>query len=28
MDPAMWANFKDQLEKTIDHEEDSLRYYF
>ncbi len=28
VDPAEWVGFKAQLEKTIDHRVDSLRYYF
>ena len=28
VDPAMWVSLKAKLEKEIDPEEDSLRYYF
>jgi len=28
VDPAMWATLKDELERTINPAEDSLRYYF
>lgn len=28
VDPAMWVSLKAQLEKEIDPEQDSLRYYF
>ncbi|MEG1912783.1 MAG: CRISPR-associated endonuclease Cas2, partial [Cloacibacillus sp.] len=28
VDPAQWSELKFQLEKTIDSQKDSLRYYF
>lgn len=28
VDPAMWVSLKAQLEREIDSEQDSLRYYF
>ena len=28
VDPAMWVEFKSELEEEIDPAEDSLRYYF
>lgn len=28
VDPAQWAQLKAKLEKTIDNEKDSLRYYY
>lgn len=28
VDPALWVSFKNALEKEINPEEDSLRYYF
>ena len=28
IDPAMWVALKDQLQREIDPEQDSLRYYF
>ncbi|MDA3948720.1 MAG: CRISPR-associated endonuclease Cas2 [Spirochaeta sp.] len=28
VDPAQWTKLKNKLERTIDHEQDSLRYYY
>ncbi len=28
VDPAIWAKLKNELEKTIDPKQDSLRYYY
>lgn len=28
VDPAQWTELKNKLERTIDHEQDSLRYYY
>jgi len=28
IDPAQWVKLKHQLETIVDHQEDSLRYYF
>jgi CRISPR-associated protein Cas2 len=28
LDPAMWTELKTRLENEIDHEQDSLRYYY
>lgn len=28
VDPVQWTELKNKLERTIDHEQDSLRYYY
>lgn len=28
VEPAQWTELKNKLERTIDHEQDSLRYYY